>query len=61
MLIFDAVVACLIFKIFGEQGLWVLAITCMVTVLRTSTNINSFFNGIIAYLNESTLGEEEEE
>ena len=29
MLIIDALVAGLIFKIFGEQGLWILAITCV--------------------------------
>lgn len=46
MLIFDAAVACLIFKIFGEQGLWALAITCMVTILRTARNINRFCKDI---------------
>lgn len=58
-IIFDAVVAGLIFKIFGEQGLWVLAITCMVTVIRTSTNINNFFKGMIEYALE--MFDEEEE
>mgnify|MGYP006923261182 CR=1 FL=1 len=35
-----AIVAVIIFKIFGEQGLWVLGMTCAVTVLRTAHNIN---------------------
>ena len=43
MLIFDALVAGLIFKIFGEQGLWVLAITCCVTFLRLSGRLSCIF------------------
>ena len=39
-MIFDAIVAAIIFKLFGEQGLWVLGITCIITVLRTAGNIN---------------------
>ena len=39
-MIFDALAALLIFKIFGEQGLWVLGIWCGVTVIRTAHNIN---------------------
>ena len=58
-IIFDAVVAGLIFKIFREQGLWVLAITCMVTVIRTSTNFNNFFKGMIEYALEMFNEEEE--
>ena len=39
-MIFDAIVAVIIFKLFGEQGLWFLGMTCAVTVLRTAHNIN---------------------
>ena len=39
-MIFDAIVAAIIFKLFGEQGLWVLGLTCVITVLRTASNIN---------------------
>ena len=54
MLIIDALVAGLIFKIFGEQGLWILAITCGVTVLRTAHNINEVIGCLF-------VNEEEEE
>lgn len=43
MLIIDALVAGLIFKIFGEQGLWILAITCGVTFLRLSGRLGWIF------------------
>lgn len=39
-MLFDAIVAVIIFKLFGEQGLWVLGITCVITILRTAGNIN---------------------
>ena len=39
-MLFDAIVAVIIFKLFGEQGLWVLGLTCVITVLRTASNIN---------------------
>ena len=39
-MIFDAIAALIIFKLFGEQGLWVLGIWCGVTVIRTAHNIN---------------------
>lgn len=56
MLIIDALVAGLIFKIFGEQGLWVLAITCGVTFLRLSGRLGWIFNVV-----ENSLIEIEEE
>ena len=56
MLIVDALVAGLIFKIFGEQGLWVLAITCGVTFLRLSGRLGWIFTAI-----ENSLIEIEEE
>lgn len=56
MLIFDALVAGLIFKIFGEQGLWILAITCGVTFLRLSGRLGWIFNAV-----ENSLIEIEEE
>ena len=56
MLIIDALVAGLIFKIFGEQGLWVLVITCGVTFLRLSGRLGWIFNVL-----ENSLIEVEEE
>lgn len=56
MILIDALVAGLIFKIFGEQGLWVLAITCGVTFLRLSGRLGWIFNAV-----ENSLIEEEEE
>lgn len=56
MLIVDALVAGLIFKIFGEQGLWILAITCGVTFLRLSGRLGWIFNAV-----ENSLIEIEEE
>lgn len=57
MLIIDALVAGLIFKIFGEQGLWVLAITCGVTFLRLSGRLGWIF----AVIENSLIEIEEEE
>lgn len=54
-MIFDALAALLIFKIFGEQGLWVLGIWCGVTVIRTAHNINEIIGCMFNY------SEEEEE
>jgi hypothetical protein len=51
-MIFDALAALLIFKIFGEQGLWVLGMTCAVTVLRTCTNFNNMLQGMVEAFNE---------
>ena len=59
MLIIDALVAGLIFKIFGEQGLWVLAITCGVTFLRLSGRLGWIFNVLENGLIE--IEEEEEQ
>jgi hypothetical protein len=53
-MIFDAIVAVIIFKLFGEQGLWVLGMTCAVTVLRTAHNINEVIGCLF-------VNEEEEE
>lgn len=53
-MIFDALVAVIIFKLFGEQGLWVLGMTCAVTVLRTAHNINEVIGCLF-------VNEEEEE
>ena len=56
MILLDALVAGLIFKIFGEQCLWVLAITCGVTFLRLSRRFGWIFNAV-----ENSLIEIEEE
>ena len=57
MILIDALVAGLIFKIFGEQGLWVLAITCCVTFLRLSGRLGCIF----AVIENSLIEVEEEE
>ena len=57
MLIFDALVAGLIFKMFGEQGLWILAITCCVNFLRLSGRLNCIFR----ILEDGMIEIEEEE
>lgn len=57
MLIIDALVAGLIFKIFGEQGLWILAITCGVTFLRLSGRLSCIFR----ILEDGIIEIEEEE
>lgn len=56
MILFDAIVAWVIFKIFGVQGLWALAITCGVTFLRLSGRLGWIFTAI-----ENSLIEIEEE
>ena len=53
-MIFDAIVAFVIFKVFGEQGLWVLAMWCGVTIIKTAHNINEVIACLFSY-------EEEEE
>lgn len=53
-MLFDAIVAVIIFKLFGEQGLWILGTTCIVTVLRTACNINRVIGCVL-------VNEEEEE
>ena len=53
-MIFDALAALLIFKIFGEQGLWVLGMWCGVTIIKTAHNINEVIACLFSY-------EEEEE
>ena len=53
-MIFDAIVAVIIFKLFGEQGLWVLGLTCVITILRTASNINRVIGCLL-------VNEEEEE
>ena len=51
-MIFDAIAALLIFKIFGEQGLWVLGIWAGVTVIRTAHNINKIIGCMFNYSEE---------
>ena len=55
MLLFDPIVGLFIFKLFGEQGLWVLGITGIITVIRTCTNFNNVLAGMI-----EAVAEEEE-
>lgn len=57
MILFDAIVAWVIFKIFGVQGLWILAITCGVTFLRLAGRLNCIFR----ILEDGIIEIEEEE
>ena len=57
MILFDAIIAWVIFKIFGVQGLWVLAITCGITFLRLSGRLGWIF----AVIENSLIEVEEEE
>lgn len=56
-MLFDAICAFVIFKLFGEQGLWILGITCAVSLLRTCANVNNF----MSIMAEITIEECEEE
>ena len=51
-MIFDALAALLIFKIFGEQGLWVLGIWACVTIIRTARNINAIIGCTFDHIEE---------
>ena len=57
MILFDAIVAWVIFKIFGVQGLWVLAITCGVTFLRLSGRLG----WILTLIENGLIGMKEED
>lgn len=57
MLLIDAAVGCLIYKVFGEQGLWALGMICGVTILRTAYNINAALGRLFS----CNCEEEEEE
>ena len=56
MILFDAIIAGLIFKIFGVDGAWVLGITCCVAFLRLSGRLGWIFSVI-----ENSLIEVEKE
>ena len=57
MILFDAIVAWVIFKIFGVDGAWILAITCGVTFLRLSGRLGWIF----AVIENSLIEVEKEE
>lgn len=57
MLLFDTLVAEIIFGMFGETGLRLLFMICCVTILRTATNVNGFLKEI----KENIVIEKEEE
>ena len=56
-MLFDAIVACIIFKLFEVEGLKVLAAVVLVSLLRTCHNVNC----VIGTMNDEYLEKEEEE
>ena len=56
-MLFDALVACMILKIFEVEGLKVLAAVVLVSLLRTCHNVNC----VIGTMNDEYLEKEEEE
>ena len=56
-MLFDALVACIILKIFEVEGLKVLAAVVLVSLLRTCLNVNC----VIGTMNDEYLEKEEEE
>lgn len=56
-MLFDALVACIILKIFEMEGLKVLAAVVLVSLLRTCHNVNC----VIGTMNDEYLEKEEEE
>ena len=56
-MLFDALVACIILKIFEVEGLKVFAAVVLVSLLRTCHNVNC----VIGTMNDEYLEKEEEE
>lgn len=56
-MLFDALVACIILKIFEVEGLKALAAVVLVSLLRTCHNVNC----VIGTMNDEYLEKEEEE
>ena len=56
-MLFDALVACIILKIFEVEGLKVLAAVVLVSLLRTGHNVTC----VIRTMNDEYLEKEEEE
>ena len=56
-MLLDALVACIILKLFEVEGLKVLAAVVLVSLLRTCHNVNC----VIGTMNEEYLEKEEEE
>lgn len=56
-MLFDALVAFIILKIFEVEGLKVLAVVALVSLLRTCHNVNC----VIGTMNDEYLEKEEEE
>lgn len=57
MILFDAIVAWVIFKIFGVDGAWILGITCCVTFLRLSGRLG----WILTLIENGLIGMKEED
>lgn len=56
-MLFDALVACIILKLFEMEGLKVLTAVVLVSLLRTCHNVNC----VIGTMNDEYLEKEEEE
>ena len=56
-MLLDALVACIILKLFEVEGLKVLAAVVLVSILRTCHNVNC----VIGTMNDEYLEKEEEE
>lgn len=56
-MLFDALVACIILKFFGVEGLKVLAAVVLVSLLRTCHNVNC----VVGSIDDEYLEKEEEE
>ena len=56
-MLFDALVACIILKLFEVEGLKVLAAVVLVSLLRTCHNVNC----VVGSIDDEYLEKEEEE
>lgn len=56
-MLFDALIACIILKLFEIEGLKVLAAVVLVSLLRTCHNVNC----VVGLMNDEYLEKEEEE
>lgn len=56
-MLFDALVACIILKLFQAEGLKVLAAVVLVSLLRTCHNVNC----VVGSIDDEYLEKEEEE
>lgn len=58
VLLFDALVAWFIFEMYGEQAIWVLGTTALISFLRLAIKVNWIFDGMETIVE---MNKEEEE